>query len=123
MSVVLSADAMVQYRQVFTLLWRLKRVEHSLTALWQKHGTTAHLLRGLRADPLMHACHTLRHEMIHFVYNLQYYLMFEVRARRGTVILTPLRSGTPTPIPLYRCSSARGTRCKLPSTAPPTSTR
>jgi gamma-tubulin complex component 3 len=77
-SVVLSADAMVQYRQVFTLLWRLKRVEHSLTALWQKHGTTAHLLRGLRADPLMHACHTLRHEMIHFVYNLQYYLMFEV---------------------------------------------
>ena len=82
-SVVLSADAMVQYRQVFTLLWRLKRVEHSLTALWQKHGTTAHLLRGLRADPLMHACHTLRHEMIHFVYNLQYYLMFEVRARRG----------------------------------------
>ena len=82
-SVVLSADAMVQYRQVFTLLWRLKRVEHSLTALWQKHGTTAHLLRGLRADPLMHACHTLRHEMIHFVYNLQYYLMFEVRAERG----------------------------------------
>ena len=124
-SVVLSADAMVQYRQVFTLLWRLKRVEHSLTALWQKHGTTAHLLRGLRADPLMHACHTLRHEMIHFVYNLQYYLMFEVRARRGGGPASPDPPDLtpPTPIHLYRCSSARGTRCKLPSTAPPTSTR
>ena len=115
-SVALSADAMVQYRQVFTLLWRLKRVEHSLTALWQKHGTTAHLLRGLRADPLMHACHTLRHEMIHFVYNLQYYLMFEVRARaRWGVTPTPQISHAPTPIHLYRCSSARGTRCKRAS--------
>ena len=81
------------------------------------------LLRGLRADPLMHACHTLRHEMIHFVYNLQYYLMFEVRARRDPASPDPPGLTPRTPIHLYRCSSARGTRCKLPSTAPPTSTR
>ena len=32
----------------------------------------------VRADRSMHGCHLLRNEMIHFVYNLQYYLMFEV---------------------------------------------
>ena len=26
----------------------------------------------------MHRCHLLRNEMVHFVYNMQYYLMFEV---------------------------------------------
>jgi len=69
---------MMQYRQVFTFLWRLKRVEHSLTAVWRKHGTAARLMHSLHGDALMHRCHCLRNEMIHFVYNLQYYLMFEV---------------------------------------------
>ena len=73
-----SEGAMASYRRVFTFLWQLKRVEHSLTAIWRKHCTTARLLQTLHRDPAMHTCHLLRHEMVHFVYNLQYYLMFEV---------------------------------------------
>ena len=75
---MLSAEAMARYRKMFTFLWKLKRVEHTLTSTWRKHGTAAHALRLVRADRSMHGCHLLRNEMIHFVYNLQYYLMFEV---------------------------------------------
>ena len=77
-NVVLSAAAMAQYRQLFTFLWKVKRVEHSLTKVWRKHTTAARLIRTLHADPLLHGCHCLRNEMVHFVCNLQYYLMFEV---------------------------------------------
>ena len=76
--VVFTKQALTSYRQAFTFLWRLKRVEHSLTAVWRKHGTAARLLRTLRSDGTLHRCHLLRNEMIHFVYNMQYYLMHEV---------------------------------------------
>ncbi|KAL1528856.1 hypothetical protein AB1Y20_010179 [Prymnesium parvum] len=79
LSTVLSASALAEYRQAFTFLWRLKRVEHALTGVWRKHGTTARLLQHhFQRDPIMHGCHLLRNEMIHFVCNLQYYLKFEV---------------------------------------------
>ena len=76
--VVFSSSAMRSYRQVSTFLWRLKRVEHSLTAVWRKHCTTARLIPRLHREPTMHGCYLLRNEMVHFVYNMQYYLMFEV---------------------------------------------
>lgn len=76
---IFSVRALAEYRRIFTFLWRLKRVEHSLSAVWRKHCTTARLLaRVLGRDPTMHGCYLLRNEMVHFVYNLQYYLMFEV---------------------------------------------
>jgi gamma-tubulin complex component 3 len=78
MDVMLSATAMKSYRQASTFLWRLKRVEYSLTAVWRKHCTTSRLIQNLHRDPVMHGCYLLRNEMVHFVYNLQVYLMFEV---------------------------------------------
>lgn len=75
---IFSAAALAAYRRLFTFLWRLKRVEHSLTAVWRKHCTASRLLSTLHRDPTMHGCYVLRNEMVHFVYNLQYYLMFEV---------------------------------------------
>ena len=54
-------------------------MEHALTGVWRKHGTTARLLQHhLHRDPVMHGCHLLRHEMVHFVCQLDYYLKFEV---------------------------------------------
>jgi gamma-tubulin complex component 3 len=75
---LISQRHLASYRQLFVFLWRLKRVEYQLTAVWQQHGFAAHILPALRGDALVHACHTLRNQMIHFVVNLQYYLMFEV---------------------------------------------
>ena len=77
-NVVLSDGAMRLYRQTSTFLWRLKRVEHSLTAVWRKHCTTARLVRNMHKDETMHRCYLLRNDMVHLVSNLQYYLMFEV---------------------------------------------
>ena len=76
--VIFSEGAMRMYRQASTFLWRLKRVEYTLTAVWRKHCTTARLIPKLHKDATMHAAYLLRNEMVHFVYNLQYYLMFEV---------------------------------------------
>ena len=70
--VVFSSAAMRSYRQASTFLWRLKRVEHSLTAVWRKHCTTARLIPKLHSNATMHKCYLLRNEMVHFVYNLQY---------------------------------------------------
>ena len=75
------------YLRIFNFLWRLKRVEHALSATWQTmkpncslarlytpsgHGEKSHMVAVLRR------CQTLRNEMNHFVTNLQYYIMFEV---------------------------------------------
>ena len=91
---VLSAEAMARYRKMFTFLWKLKRVEHALTSTWRKHGTAAHVLRLVRGDRSMHGCHLLRNEMIHFVYNLQYYLMFEVLECSWQTLLSELESAS-----------------------------
>jgi gamma-tubulin complex component 3 len=87
LDVVFTPDAAHKYLRVFTFLWRLKRVEHSLNAAWQtmKPNVAASLERdgvsGAAGVALAHElrrCHTLRGEMHHFVSNLQYYVMFEV---------------------------------------------
>ena len=93
---------------MFTFLWKLKRVEHTLTSTWRKHGTAAHALRLVRADRSMHGCHLLRNEMIHFVYNLQYYLMFEVLECSWQQLLAQLADGAPDYTP-YASRCDRGT--------------
>jgi len=75
---IFSTSALASYRRLFTFLWQLKRVEHSLTAVWRKHCTASRLLSTLHRDPTIHGCYVLRNEMVHLIYNLQYYLMFEV---------------------------------------------
>ena len=75
---IFSTSALASYRRLFTFLWQLKRVEHSLTAVWRKHCTASRLLSTLHRDPTRHGCYVLRNEMVHLIYNLQYYLMFEV---------------------------------------------
>ena len=59
----------------------------------------AHVLRLLRGDKSMHGCHLLRNEMIHFVYNLQYYLMFEVLECSWQTLLEELDAASDVSIP------------------------
>jgi len=87
-NMILRTEVMESYLRIFNFLWRLKRVEYSLTSTWRRHTTTSRMtaarplnhegleLTDLRKD--FHKGHLLRNEMIHFVYNLQYYMMFEV---------------------------------------------
>ncbi|KAL8721949.1 MAG: hypothetical protein Q9225_001463 [Loekoesia sp. 1 TL-2023] len=79
--VVITAWASKQYLVVFNFLWRIKRVEFALGSTWRRCMTGA---RGVLAtvdsesgrDWKNARCCTA--EMIHFVNQLQYYILFEV---------------------------------------------
>ena len=85
---VLTREAMGKYLRIFNFLWRLKRVEHALSATWQdmKPSSPAvhDLLKSLGGGAArdlgceLRRCHVLRNDMAHFCTTLQYYIMFEV---------------------------------------------
>lgn len=70
-----------QYLKVFNFLWKIKRVEFALSSTWRKCMTGA---RGVlqTSDPGVIETWKLTRgvlaEMIHFVGQLQYYILFEV---------------------------------------------
>ena len=70
-----------QYLKVFNFLWRIKRVEFALASTWRKCITGA---RGVlqTTDPTVlqtwKSTRGVLAEMIHFVGQLQYYILFEV---------------------------------------------
>ncbi|KAE9026642.1 Gamma-tubulin complex component 3 [Phytophthora fragariae] len=77
---VIPASSMLQYQQIFDFLWRLKRVEHSLSASWTKDMNLGHEVQGCVPGirPVLHRSQLVRSEMIHFSTNLLNYMMFEV---------------------------------------------
>lgn len=70
-----------QYLKVFNFLWRIKRVEFGLLSTWRKCMTGS---RGVlqTSDPTVSqtwkSTRGVLAEMIHFVGQLQYYILFEV---------------------------------------------
>ena len=79
--VVITQWASTQYLKVFNLLWRIKRVEFSLNASYRRCMTGARgVLRTvdekLGSDWKRARCVVA--EMVHFVNQLQYYILFEV---------------------------------------------
>ncbi|KAM3497412.1 hypothetical protein MY10362_009235 [Beauveria mimosiformis] len=70
-----------QYLKVFNFLWRIKRVEFALLSTWRRCMTGS---RGVLQNPDPEIAQTWKTtraalaEMIHFVGQLQYYILFEV---------------------------------------------
>ncbi|TQN71471.1 Spindle pole body component alp6 [Colletotrichum shisoi] len=70
-----------QYLKVFNFLWRIKRVEFALASTWRKCMTGS---RGVlqNSDPVVvqtwKSTRGILAEMIHFIGQLQYYILFEV---------------------------------------------
>ncbi|CAK7211814.1 Microtubule-nucleating Tub4p (gamma-tubulin) complex component [Sporothrix bragantina] len=83
-----------QYLKVFNFLWYVKRVEFALSSTWHKCMTGA---RGVLQtdDPAVHqAWKTTRGtlaEMVHFVGQLQYYILFEVIEASWAVLQKEIR--------------------------------
>ncbi|KAL9593916.1 MAG: hypothetical protein Q9219_007312, partial [cf. Caloplaca sp. 3 TL-2023] len=79
--VVITAWASKQYLVVFNFLWRIKRVEFALGSTWRRCMTGA---RGVLATADSETNRDWKNarcciaEMIHFVNQLQYYVLFEV---------------------------------------------
>ncbi|TVY48670.1 Spindle pole body component [Lachnellula occidentalis] len=70
-----------QYLKVFNFLWRIKRVEFALASTWRKCMTGARgVLQGedANATQAWKSTRGVLAEMIHFIGQLQFYILFEV---------------------------------------------
>lgn len=70
-----------QYLKVFNFLWRIKRVEFALSSTWRKVTTGSRGVLQTRRRNVQETWRTTRGfltEMVHFVGQLQYYILFEV---------------------------------------------
>lgn len=70
-----------QYLKVFNFLWRVKRVEFALGSTWRRCMTGARGVLGSVSDKVgkdWKRAHCVLAEMVHFVSQLQYYILFEV---------------------------------------------
>lgn len=81
LDVVVTPYGSKQYLKVFNFLWRIKRVEFALGATWRRCMTGARGVLGTVDD--IHgkdwkAARAVVGEMIHFINQLQYYILFEV---------------------------------------------
>ena len=79
--VVLTPWANKQYLVIFNFLWRIKRVEFALGSTWRRCMTGARGVLASVDDKVGRDWKTARcciAEMIHFVNQLQYYILFEV---------------------------------------------
>ena len=79
--VVITPWGSTQYLKVFNFLWRVKRVEFVLGSTWRRCMTGARGVLGSVDDKVGSDWKRARcviAEMIHFVCQLQYYILFEV---------------------------------------------
>ncbi|KAK5133758.1 hypothetical protein LTR08_007408 [Meristemomyces frigidus] len=81
LDVIVTPWASKQYLKVFNFLWRVKRVEFALSTTWRRLQTGARGVLGAVSDKLGADWKSARGglaEMVHFVNQLQYYILFEV---------------------------------------------
>lgn len=79
--VVITPWGSTQYLKVFNFLWRVKRVEFALGSTWRRCMTGARGVLGAVDDKVgadWKRARCVIAEMIHFVCQLQYYILFEV---------------------------------------------
>jgi gamma-tubulin complex component 3 len=70
-----------QYLKVFNFLWRVKRVEFALGSTWRRCTTGSRVVLSAVSDIVGRDWKTARcviAEMVHFISQLQYYILFEV---------------------------------------------
>ncbi|KAG9538697.1 hypothetical protein KCU79_g20015, partial [Aureobasidium melanogenum] len=81
LDVIVTPWASKQYLKVFNFLWRVKRVEFALGSTWRRTMTGARGVLGAVGDKVDADWKNARGgiaEMIHFVSQLQHYILFEV---------------------------------------------
>ncbi|KAK8073637.1 hypothetical protein PG994_004536 [Apiospora phragmitis] len=83
-----------QYLKVFNFLWRIKRVEFALGAVWRKVTTGSRGVLHTNHNTVQQTWKTTQGvlaEMVHFVGQLQYYILFEVIEASWTELQAKLR--------------------------------
>ena len=86
LSIVLTPASLAVYLRLFSFLFRLKRVEWEMSAVWMRQSTHRFVLdRALGGLPVydglrrvLRSSHALRQEMSHLLLNVSSYLMLQV---------------------------------------------
>ena len=80
LSTVFTNQCVLLYLRIFNFLWRSKRIEFVLSQMWIEQISYVRLLRdlGRPVQAVLHKCKMLHGNMMNFVLQMQYYLMFEV---------------------------------------------
>ncbi len=76
---VFTKQVMQDYLRIFNYLWRLKRLDHSLSQAWSSsmaHKNRFSKIKGMQRH--FHKYALVTHEMNHFVSNIHNYIMVEV---------------------------------------------
>ncbi|XP_076756926.1 gamma-tubulin complex component 3 [Xylocopa sonorina] len=67
------------YQTVFFALWRAKRMESILSAIWKRQITSAKMFRKMpEVLPIQTHIHSITSSMVHLVHQMQYFFLFEV---------------------------------------------
>ena len=97
LSAVVHGDAMAQYRTAFHTLWKLKRLEWSLSSSWRQLMAFNHM-RGVLVVPrlksVLHHCSLSRAFMMHVINNFCAFMQFEVIETAWNAMQAALGSAT-----------------------------
>ncbi|XP_077987696.1 gamma-tubulin complex component 3 homolog [Glandiceps talaboti] len=78
-STVFTQQCLLMYLREFNFLWRAKRMEYILANIWRAQMDNSRRLHAIKEiAPVLHQCHVIAAEMLHFVHQMQYYITFEV---------------------------------------------
>lgn len=76
---VFAPQCMIAYLRLFNSLWRAKRMEYVLSSMWKVRTTHIRYVKRIpELGPVLHHCHIILCEMIHFIQQMHYYIAFEV---------------------------------------------
>lgn len=71
---------MGKYQELFKPLWKAKHTEFVLDNIWKEQMLNAKLLGSYCQElaPVINRLHAYTSEMVHFIHQMQYYILFEV---------------------------------------------
>lgn len=89
---VFTPQCMMSLLRIFNFLWRAKRMEYILAIVWKNQMSNSRGLRGIpELSGILHQCHVLASEMVHFIQQVQYYINFEVLECSWDELLTKVK--------------------------------
>ncbi|KAJ3321967.1 Gamma-tubulin complex component 3 [Boothiomyces sp. JEL0866] len=90
LNTIFTPQLMHIYQKLFIFLWKLKRVHHLLSKSWRNQLKATHT----EVTQIIHKCNLIRSEMMHFVNQLQNYILFEVIECSWKELMEKIQNGT-----------------------------
>eukprot|EP01135_Chromosphaera_perkinsii_P008737 Nk52_evm70s1444 gene=Nk52_evmTU70s1444 len=88
LNTLFSSEPMHYYLRIFNFLWRIKRIDFNLKSSWRMQMNNTRAFKHLDCmGGILHKCHMLQTEMLHFISQVQYYFVFEVLECSWTELL------------------------------------